>query len=221
MSKKKKQSGDTHSHGSSETPEAPVQRGNLLAEGTEPWAEGNPIPMVLVILLAILCFAGDMYLMANRGDFDARVYEPFADYASIEPYWPIDPVIAEARKGRKVYETVCAACHQGSGMGAPGQFPPLAGSDWVQAEGANRIIRIVLNGASGPITVNGQSFNNAMPPWGPVLKDDEISAVVTYIRREWGNKGSGVTEKEVAAIRAQVTDHAPWAADDLLKIPAK
>ena len=221
MSKKQKQSGVSHRTGSGEPSDLPVNRGNLLAEGTEPWAESHPIPMLLVVLLVIVFFASDMFLMANRGDFDPRVYAPFTDYASLEPYWPIDPVVVEARKGKRVYETVCAACHQASGLGAPGQFPPLVGSDWVLAEGPNRIIRLVLNGAAGPIVVNGQSFNNAMPPWGPLLKDDEVSAVVTYIRREWGNKASPATEKEVAAIRAKVADHAPWSGDELLKIPVK
>lgn len=199
----------------------PSGGGNLQAEGTEPWADKAPIPMFLVILLVLVFFASDIYLMANRGEFDGRIYEPHADMAALDLANPPDPVKLERLKGKRVYETVCAACHQPTGMGSPGQFPPLAGSEWVLAEGPNRIIRLVLNGIQGPITVTGLPFNNAMPPWGAVLKDEDIAAVVSYIRSEWGNKASPVTAKQVEAIRAQVADHAPWSPDELLATPAK
>ncbi len=220
MSKKKKQSDPSGSF-STERLSRPAGTSNLRAEGTEPWAENRPIPMILVILLVLLFFASDIFLMANRGEFDPRVYEPHPDFAALEASWPPDPGKAERLKGRRIYETVCAACHQPSGMGTPGQFPPLVASEWVLAEGANRLIRLVLNGIQGPITVGGQPFNNAMPPWGPALKDDEIAAVISYVRSEWGNKASAVTPKEIELIRAQVADHAPWSPEELLKIPAK
>jgi mono/diheme cytochrome c family protein len=217
MSKKKKQSADQPASSSSGSHHGP-NRANLEAEGTEPWADRNPLPMVLVVALAILFFAGDLYLMANRGDFDPRVYQPHPDYEDLARYWPVDPVVEFVKRGRKVYDN-CVACHQPNGMGLPGQFPPLAGSDWVRVENPARIIRLVLSGVQGPITVNSQSFNNAMPPWGPVLKDEDIAAVVTYIRNEWGNKGSAVTPEQVAAIRKELGDRPPWSPDDLLKVP--
>ncbi len=214
MSKKKKSSSVTPA-GESETQSRPQ---NLSAEGSEPWAQKTPIPAVLLILFTLLFFAGDIYLMANRGDFDPRVYEPHDNFASVESAWPPDPTKALRLQGKRVYAN-CAACHQANGLGAPGQFPPLAGSEWVLAESPARIVRLVLHGISGPITVSGQSFNAAMPPWGAVLSDDDIAAVVTYIRSEWGNKASPVTAEQVKAIRGKQPERGPWTPDELLKIP--
>ena len=220
MSKKKHPTG-TAAPSQPETGSPVVEKTNLRSESSEPRADHNPIPMVLVVMLTILLFVADMQLMAHRGEFESRVYEPFHSVEQIESQWPIDPAVEARKKGRRVYETVCAACHQGTGLGQAGQFPPLAGSDWVLQDGPNRIISLVLHGIQGPITVNGQGYNNAMPPWGPVLKDEEIAAVVTFVRSEWGNKGSAVTPEQVAAIRKAKGDRAPWAPEELLKIPVK
>lgn len=122
-------------------------------------------------------------------------------------------------KGKTVYATTCGACHQANGEGLPGQFPPLVGSDWVLAKDPSRIIRIVLNGASGPIEVNGTSWNNVMVPWKDVLQDDDIAAILTYIRNDWGNTAPQVKPEDVAAIREKVKDRTdPWTAEELLKI---
>jgi len=107
-------------------------------------------------------------------------------------------------------------------MGTPGMFPPLGGSEWVNAEGHQRIIRIVLNGLSGPIEVSGAQFNNVMVPWRDILKDEDIAAVLTFIRSEWGNKGDPVPVEEVKAVRAATPDRAsPWTADELKQVPEK
>lgn len=195
--------------------------GNLSHENVEPWATRDAVPMPVVVVFALLLFFCDMHLMANRGEFDPRVYSPHSTIAEIESNWPVDPIVEFRRKGKLVYESYCTACHQGTGLGAPGQFPPLAGSDWALAEGPNRIIRLVLNGIQGPITVSGASFNNAMPAWGPVLTDEQIAQVVTYVRSEWGNKASAITPQQVAAIRKTVNDRGPWAPDELLKVSDK
>lgn len=221
MSKKKKQSAASSPESAETSAKSPSQV-NLLSEGAEPRAERTSVPMVLIVILSILVFVCDMYLMENRGEFNPVVYQPHASLEDIQAQWPIDPVVEERKKGKKVYDTVCAACHQANGLGTAGSFPPLAGSDWALAEGPNRIIRLILNGIQGPITVNGQAFNNAMPPWGAVLQDEQIAAVVTYIRSEWGNKASAVTVEEVAKIRAaEAKRELPWSAEELLKIPAK
>jgi hypothetical protein len=94
-------------------------------------------------------------------------------------------------------------------------------ADWVAAKSTNRIIRAVLNGLTGPITVNGQAFNNTMVAWGPSLKDEEIAAVLSFVRqnKEWGNNAPPVTAEQVKAIRAKIADHSqPFTPDELLKI---
>ena len=220
MSKKKNQSQHS-SDSSTERSPASVGKVDFRDEATEPRADRHPIPMFLVILVAMVMFASDMHLMANRGGFDARIYAPYNSEDELSNDKPIDPVAEKRKAGRKVYENACVACHQASGGGLPGQFPPLAGSDWVQTESANRLIRIVLSGANGPITVNGMAFSNLMPPVGASLTDTNIADVLTYVRSEWGNKAPAVTLEQVKAIRAEIKDRGPWSSDELLKIPLK
>ena len=108
-------------------------------------------------------------------------------------------------------------------MGTAGLFPPLAGSDWVTENDPSRAIRIVLDGISGPIQVNGVAYNNAMPPWRDQLKDDEVAQVLTYARKAWGNKAPAVKAEDVAKIRKETAARAnkAWSADELQKIPLK
>ena len=161
--------------------------------------------------------------MAGRsGRFPAAVYYPYQTIADVVKANPVDEVGAARAKGQVVYNTACMACHQPSGMGVAGQFPPLAGSEWVLAEGAQRLIRIVLNGLIGPIDVKGQQYNGNMVAWKDVLSDEQIADVLTYIRAEWGNKAPVVTAEQVKAIRVQVTDRGDyWTAKELEAIPLK
>ena len=128
------------------------------------------------------------------------------------------------RSGKKVFETYCMVCHQATGQGLPNQFPPLAGSEWVLAPGPNRIIRLVLDGGQGAITVKGQQFppSSAMPPWKEILKDEDIAYVLTYVRgnKDWVNNASAVTPEQVKAIREKVAGRSTsWLPDELLKVP--
>jgi len=100
--------------------------------------------------------------------------------------------------GKEIYERICTTCHQPDARGMPGVFPPLAQSDFLM-EDPERAVRVLLEGLQGPITVNGQSFNGAMPDFS--LKDDEIAAVLSYVRSHFGNAGSAVTLADVKRIR--------------------
>jgi len=116
--------------------------------------------------------------------------------------------------GAAVYAT-CAACHQSTGLGLPGAFPPLAGSEWLNGK-PDVPIRIVLDGLGGPIVVRGQSFAAAMQPWGAAFSDAQVAAVLTYERSSWGNHSSAVTAAQVAAVRAATAARTtPWTADEL------
>jgi len=119
--------------------------------------------------------------------------------------------------GASVFSGRCAACHQATGQGLPGAFPPLAGSEYVLGDG-ERVVRIVLRGLSGPVTVAGQAFNGAMPAWADQLSDAEIAAVLTYVRSSFGNVASAVTPDVVAAQRAATASRtAPWTVGELGK----
>jgi len=101
--------------------------------------------------------------------------------------------------GRTLFNGTCSVCHQDNGEGLPNVFPPLAKSDFLLADRA-RAIATVLNGRSGPITVNGNTFNSVMPPMSQ-LNDDEIANILTYVLNSWGNNGGQVTAAEVAQVR--------------------
>jgi cbb3-type cytochrome c oxidase subunit III len=110
---------------------------------------------------------------------------------------------AAAPDGKTIYAAKCAACHQANGAGG-GPYPPLAGNPDVTASDTANLILTVLNGRSGPIQVNGKTFSGAMPAWKDQLSNDEIGAVLTYIRAGWTNKAAVVSADQVAAARNPV-----------------
>ncbi|MES2467052.1 MAG: copper-containing nitrite reductase [Verrucomicrobiota bacterium] len=101
--------------------------------------------------------------------------------------------------GKTVYARVCIACHQAEGQGVPMAFPPLAASDFLNAD-ADRAIHTVLNGMTGEVTVNGVKFNSVMPKLD--LSDDDVSNVLSYVYSSFGNKGTEVLPDQVKAVRA-------------------
>ncbi len=106
--------------------------------------------------------------------------------------------VATAETGEQIFGRTCIACHQANGKGIPNVFPPLAGSDFLR-NNKDRAIDFVLHGHSGPLVVNGDSFNNTMPP--QPLNDRQIAEVLTFVRISFGNKMSAVAPEEVARIR--------------------
>ena len=113
-----------------------------------------------------------------------------------------DSLAARMARGKAAYLGTCSTCHQLEGQGLASVFPPLAGSDYLMAD-KPRAIRVVLEGLQGPITVNGQPFNNVMPPLAN-LTDHEIADVLSYVRNSFGNTGDAVTDAEVAKVRASL-----------------
>jgi nitrite reductase (NO-forming) len=112
------------------------------------------------------------------------------------------PEMTQAQRleaGSRTYAQSCAACHHPLGVGVPGVFPPLAGSDYLNAD-PQRAVGIVLAGLTGPITVNGVEYTSAMPALH--LTDDEIANVLSWVYSQWGNSGAVVTAAEVALARA-------------------
>jgi len=112
--------------------------------------------------------------------------------------------------GKRIFLRVCFVCHQPTGLGVPGVFPPLAGSPIAADRDPGIIIRIVLFGLQGPIEVRGATYNNVMPAHASQLNDDEIAAVLTYVRSAWGNGATPVTAEAVKQVRANVRRTGPW-----------
>ncbi|HEU6447363.1 MAG TPA: copper-containing nitrite reductase [Verrucomicrobiae bacterium] len=104
--------------------------------------------------------------------------------------------------GKSVYMRTCFICHQQNGQGVPNQIPPLAGSDFL-VNNKDEVIRIVIQGRQGEVTVNGKTYNGVMIPQGN-LNDEQIANVLTYVRNSWGNHADAVTAAEVSGARKTV-----------------
>lgn len=178
---------------------------------------GYRFQLVLLGLMCCMIYAGSVYLAHYSSRFDGAIYnenqKPGGAVAA-----PVQ--VSPAQLGKVVFNANCMACHQATGNGIPGIYPPLAGSEWVlNAEHEKHIIKIVLHGLSGPITVKGNTYNNVMTPFGSVLRDEQIANVLTYIRSEWGNNAPPITADQVKAIRAEFGTRGPWTVDELAKAP--
>jgi mono/diheme cytochrome c family protein len=128
-------------------------------------------------------------------------------------FWPgredvsfIPPKIARAAElsvadfGKRLYSN-CMSCHQANGRGLPPVYPPLRGSEIVHGDAAT-LVKIVMHGLEGPIKVDGQTYNQVMPA-APLRTDEEIAAVLTYVRGAWGNTGDAIDTAIVARIREE------------------
>lgn len=203
----------------------------IAREHAEPSADVTPIPTWLsIVCAAALCWAG-IYVGIFHGGFSPKVYNeyesnptaffPLPGGATSGPGGPAVELTA-LQLGEKVYKEVCQACHQPTGLGQAGQFPALAGSEWVDGSEYNekRLVAIVLKGMKGPVTVKGSAYNGAMPPQENALKPNKLAAVLTYVRQAWGNKGGEITEAQVVAAKKEFADLSDqWTVEEIKKIP--
>jgi mono/diheme cytochrome c family protein len=107
---------------------------------------------------------------------------------------------ALAVNGKDIYVKHCLACHQADGGGVPNMNPPLSNTSYVSGD-KTRLIKVVLNGFSENVDIDGESYSNVMPAHD-FLKDREIAAVLTYIRKNFTNKASAISATQVKAVRA-------------------
>jgi mono/diheme cytochrome c family protein len=172
-------------------------------ENQDPDEQVRPIPRLLIAMMMVGVAWGAWYLARTSTDAspllgDARTTAAFA----------AAPVSAGV-DGAQVYAGKCAACHQASGAGLAGVFPPLAASPWV-TDSEKRLVQILLHGIQGPIEVLGTSYNGLMPAW-KMLSDAELAAVATYVRSAFGNQASAISAELVAAERAATASRTtPW-----------
>lgn len=188
----------------------------LMREKEEPHEGFSPIPIFLLFIFGALCFWGGVYLVEYSQGFSGMAYDPDAAPASASAPRPEKPL---GEIGAKVFKAQCAACHQASGMGAPGAFPPLVDSKWVVGN-EERLARILINGLKGPVEVKGMTYNGNMPAFGPQglnLKPKQLAGVITYIRQEWGNTASEVSVEAVEGYLELYGERGPqWTAEELL-----
>jgi len=174
-----------------------IHQALLERENVEPEDGLEPTPWWVWAVSVVVIFAMGFYLGRYGGSFSTDPDELYRKSGAAQA-----PAASAAPSGELVFSTVCLPCHQAAGAGLEGQFPPLAGSEWVAKE-ASAVVRILLDGLNGPIQVKGKSFNNTMPPIGEQLNDAEIAAVLTYVRSSWGNKAGPVDEALVKKLRGE------------------
>src|SRR5690349_9115301 len=160
-----------------ETPDVTEVHAAVKREHSEPTAEVTPIPLWLTGLCGLAVAWAGAYLGVFHGGFKGTVYNEY-DSSPVGLFGApgkqtgaaeAGAVLSLAQQGKSVYGQ-CIGCHGGGGLGAPGQFPPLAGSHFVTGS-EKRVIAILLKGVTGPITVEGKAFNGAMPAWEAAMPD--------------------------------------------------
>ncbi|MGA1205559.1 MAG: c-type cytochrome [Opitutales bacterium] len=186
----------------------------LMREKEEPTENFSPMPLFFVALFMVLAFWAGIYLVHYSGDFGPFHYDETVRGGVVEDTGPRE--VDMMALGKRVYNQNCVACHQATGLGLPGVYPPLVGSDWVK-DNPERLIKVVLAGLAGKVIVNGEEYNNAMTPFAR-LKDQHIAAVLTYIRTspDYQNNSHAVSEELVKQVRdAYGARTDPWSQTEL------
>ena len=186
-------------------------------EHIEPNEAQRPMSLWYVTLLCLFFAWAGYYTQRYSADYGALSYDENAGFggAKTNIVKQVDPYVL----GKRLFENVCAKCHQPDGQGVAGQYPPLVGSEWVLASGPARMIRIALDGLQGPITVKGVGYNNNMTPHRDALNDQQIAAILTYVRREWDHGCAPVTPETVKQIRQDTEKREDaWTVIELLKV---
>jgi mono/diheme cytochrome c family protein len=190
-----------------------------VREHPEPVERNNPVPWLLGLVASCLCVWGVSYFLLNpnlgrpaAGNSTVATATAPPAAAGTQPTAATPPAATPTvADGAQVFATRCASCHQATGAGLPGVFPPLAGSEWVNGDGTT-VAGILLLGITGPITVKGATFDGMMPAFGASLSDAEIAAVASHVRSSFGNNSSAVTADVVKAERGKLGSRAtPWA----------
>ncbi|MBI3345731.1 MAG: cytochrome c [Burkholderiales bacterium] len=171
---------------------APQQR-----ENPDPHEQAHPVPWSMRLLVAMLL----VFCMAYITAADIETPAAWGDGREADELGGGKTTGAAKVDGAALFSSLCAACHQANGQGLPGVFPPLAGSEWVQGQ-ASTAAAIVLHGVHGHLMVRGHPFNGTMPAFGGQLSDEQLAAVLTHVRSQWGNTAAPVSLETVAQARA-------------------
>jgi len=197
----------------------------IQREKQEPHAGLEPLSLWLIAIYGFTIFFGGAYLGRYSGNFSGDGLDPLGgapgpSKKGIQNQNEGLIVMTSAERGKKIFSANCATCHQMSGTGVAGQYPPLAGSEYVTS-GTRRLGMIVLKGLQGPLVVKGVTYGSAvMQPWEKTLTDAKIADVLTFIRQEWGNKGGPVTPEGIAALRKELANHSDsFTEPDLKAVP--
>lgn len=189
-----------------------------LREMSEPEESDNPIPLSLIVAFFLLFAWGGFYFASYKTDFRPDIYDPNwrpGGGAATEEV-AFDPL----KRGERLFANNCQACHQASGQGVAGAFPPLSESRWVTGDDGTRMVKILLRGMQGPIKVKGNEYNGNMPSYGENglnWSDRDIAAISTWVRQAWGHSASAVEEEQVAKIRESIASQTgTWMGSEIM-----
>lgn len=183
-------------------------------ENPDPHEQGRPAPkLVLLTVTAVFAWAIGYIVTTQRDDDpglgDRRTMSTLVGKTADAGGGAVD--------GAQIYGAQCAACHQATGAGLPGVFPPLAGSEWVTGKDA-LAANILLHGLTGKLTVKGAAYNGQMPAFKDKLNDAEVAAVLSHIRSQFGNSAAKVSADTVKAVRNEDKERKnPWNGDEELE----
>jgi len=174
----------------------------MRRENSDPDEKIRPLPWFFTMFLGAIAMWGAFYI-ATTPSGEASAYGDQRTVALLRP--PVAAAgAAPAVDGKQLFGAKCAACHQASGLGISGVFPPLSGAEWVL--GSEKVlISLLLHGVQGELEVKGNKYTGVMPAFG-ALADAEIAAVLSYIRSDWGNQAAPITAAAVAAQRDATKD---------------
>ncbi len=166
-------------------------------ENEDPNESNRPLPWFLVMSLGAMAMWGAFYIYSTPSGEDSA----FGDQRTVASLRPAVAAAggAPAVDGKQLYGAKCAACHQGTGLGVAGVFPPVAASEWVLGD-EKILANILLHGVNGEMVVKGNTYKGAMPAWKS-LSDDELAAVLTYIRSDWGNAAAPIKAETIKSQR--------------------
>jgi mono/diheme cytochrome c family protein len=195
-------------------PMTPLEpRGRAQArEQAEPTERGQPIPLLVAAITLAMVLFGVAYILLSEsfGRADLGDRRTLADLRAAVP-----GAAGAGADGKQLFTANCVACHQATGKGLPGVFPPLDGSEWVTGN-ERAVANILLHGINGEITVAGNAFKGAMPSFQQ-LGDAELAAVASYVRAEWSNKAAPIAAGVFAAERKAAIRSTPFNGGDEIK----
>ena len=171
----------------------------LQRELADPDEGTRPLPWFLVMFLGTMSMWGAFYIYSTPSGENSA----YGDQRTIASLRPPEQV-AGRLDGKQFVGPKCVACHQAAGFGGAGFFPPLAGAEWVIGD-EKVLVNILLHGIDGEIEVKGTKYRGAMPSFN-TLSDDELAAVLSYIRSDWGNKVPAVKTETVKTLREASKD---------------
>lgn len=181
-------------------------------ENAEPEERTRPIPLVVAAVTLVMVAFGVVYILLSDSFGNSQLGDrrTVADLSG-----PVPAAAGAVADGKQLFAAHCVACHQATGKGLPGVFPPLDGSEWVLGD-ARTLANILLHGINGELEVAGTTYKGAMPAFQQ-LGDAELAALASHVRSSWSNKAAALKPELFEQERKASTRTTPFEGGAALK----